>query len=82
MFNRILKFFKRPKSKFDFEIANLKDVSSYSFDELSVLLKDFNFTMTIENDLMFVKYESEFSYLEIQYTQSGKFIKIVDQYWK
>ena len=82
MLKSVLSFFTITKSKNDFELANLKDFSSYSFDELLMLLKDFDFIITIENDIKSVKFESEFSYIEIKYTNSGNFIEIVDQYWK
>ena len=82
MFKKIVAFFRRPKGKYDFELAHIKDISIYSFDELSGLLKDFEFNITIDNDKILAKFESKYSYLEVQYTSSGEFIMIIDQYWK
>jgi hypothetical protein len=82
MFKALLSFFKKPRNKYDFELANLKDLSVYSFDELSSLLKNFEYVISIENDVISAKFESKYSFLEVQYTISGEFIKIVDQYWK
>jgi hypothetical protein len=68
--------------KYDFELADLGDLSQYTFNELSNLLKNFDCSLHNHSTFFFAKFESNYSILEVQYLNSGKFVKIVDQYWK
>ena len=68
--------------KFEFELAELGDLSKYSFDELSNLLNNFTCTVNSSFDYFVAFFESKYSTIEIKYTNKGKFIKILDQYWK
>lgn len=68
--------------KFEFELAELGDLSKYSFEELSKLLNNFNCTINSSFDNFVAFFESKYSSIEIKYTKCGKFIKILNQDWK
>ena len=68
--------------KFEFELAELGDLSKYSFDELTKLLNNFSCTVNSSFDNFVAFFESKYSTIEIKYTTCGKFIKILDQSWK
>ena len=68
--------------KFEFELAELGDLSKFSFDELSSILTNFTVTKHSALDNFVAIFESKYSSIEIKYTTSGKFVKILDQNWK
>lgn len=68
--------------KFEFELAELGDLSKFSFDELSNMLNNFTFTKYEAHDNFVAIFESKYSSIEIKYTTSGEFVKILDQNWK
>ena len=70
------------EQKFDFELADLGDLSKFTFTELSLILNDFIVVSKYNNDSFLAKFESNYCVLEIIYTSSGKYIRIHNQFWK
>jgi hypothetical protein len=68
--------------KYELELAHLGDLSKFSFDELSKQLPQFNSSIENFGTYLVASYESAYTVLSIRYTIDGKFVKIVDQYWK
>lgn len=63
-------------------LSEIGDLSFYTFHELCDKLENFDHSLVkIDNSLVTI-FESKFTFLEIIYCRSGKFVKIKNQYWK
>jgi hypothetical protein len=68
--------------KYELELAHLGDLSKFSFAELSKQLPQFNNSVENFGSYFVASFESAYTILSIRYTIDGKFVRIVDQYWK
>jgi hypothetical protein len=70
-----------------FELETIKDLSQFSFSELSQKIINLNrgFIVNIvdhEQDTFLAVFESASTKLEILYTKEGSFIKKINEFWK
>lgn len=68
---RVFGFNKKPFRYFDL------DLEQYSFNELSVILKDFNLNLHVENHTMIAKWESPLYLIHVEYDVDGCFKKLL-----
>ena len=84
MIKKLLDLFKTKKKRF--ELEKFGDLSEFTFDELSILIKN-DLTLKIDrytdNTRRFsAKWENDDTLLEILYEVDGSFIMILNQSWK
>ncbi len=77
-FSKLFYYFSNEK----FELAHIRDLSSYSYDELCVNLNYFKKTVKLDRSFMIVTWESERTILTIKYDLDKKFVKKVSEVWK
>ena len=65
-----------------YELAHLGELSLYSYDELSIELKNFDKRVKFQNNSMVVTWESASTVLVIKYNFDGDFIEKVQEKWK
>jgi hypothetical protein len=65
-----------------FELAHIGDLSSYSYDELSIKLSHFEKTVQYNHSFMIVTWESARTILKIEYDFDKQYIKRVSEVWK
>ncbi len=81
MFKKLIALFRFKKNRFQLE--KYGDLSEFTFDELSIVLKN-DFSLRIDrftdNSRRFsAKWENEDTFLEILYEDDGSFIKLIKQ---
>jgi hypothetical protein len=81
MLNSFLKLYHYFSNE-KFELAQIGDLSSYTYDELSFQLNQFEKTVKYDDSVMIVTWQSARTILTIKYDLYKRFIKKVDEVWK
>lgn len=81
MCNLFLNFYKYFIVK-QFELAHLGELSTYTYDDLSVELRKFKKQVKFKGNAMIVAWESVNTILVIKYNYDGDFIEKVSEKWK
>jgi hypothetical protein len=81
MFDFIIELYKFFTEK-KFELENLGDLSSYSYDDMCVELSNFNKKVKFKGNRMLVTWESAKTILVIKYDLDGRFIEKIEECWK
>lgn len=74
--------FNRHFTNTKFELSHIKDLKSHTYDDLCILLNNFNKKVKINDSIKIVTWESARSILVIKYNSEGIFIEKVLEKWK
>ena len=69
-------------SRFKFELADLGDLSKYSFSELAHKLPNFHINIDSYPDYFIATFESRTTVISIKYKSIGTYVCIVNQDWR